>query len=65
MYTAPDYETVEINVEDICWAYGDTGCPHDEYTAYTVPCDASDDNYVWKDYLVMGWGDGCYSIYNP
>lgn len=64
-YIAPDYEFVTLQVKDVFAAYGDTGCPHDEYTAYTSPCTTDDSNYIYMDYLEMGWGNGCYSIYNP
>lgn len=63
-YTAPDYEVVRLQVSDAFAGYP-TGCPHDEYEAYTKPCTSADSNYVYMDYLEMGWGDGCYSVYNP
>lgn len=64
-YTAPDYEIVHLDVKDTFAAYGDTGCPHDTYTAYTGVCTISDPNYVHQSYLEMTWGNGCYSVYNP
>lgn len=65
-YIAPDYELVTIKAQDAFAnnAY-QTGCPHDESTTYTVPCTPSDPNYYHEDFLELGWGDGCYSVYNP
>lgn len=64
MYQKPDFLKVSVKVKDM-FAYGDSNCPHDEYESYTSPCTESDPNYVYRDYLAMGWGDGCYSIFNP
>lgn len=64
-YIAPDYEVVKLNITDVFASYYPTGCPHDHYTSYTDPCTSTDPNYVNQDFLEMGWGNGCYSIYNP
>ena len=66
MYKAPDVIKVEVNVEDVFASYGlKTGCPHDMYTSYTIPCTEADPNYTYMDYLQVGWGNGCYSTQNP
>lgn len=64
MYQKPDFIKVSVKANDVFAAYGSTGCPMDEMTFYTIPCDAGDPNYMETTLLGMGYSHECYTTLN-
>ena len=60
-YCAPDYERVQIRVENIFASY--STCVEKSYWewTYTVPCEGSSDyQYVQKTMTSLGFGSQCF-----
>jgi hypothetical protein len=64
MYQKPDFIKVSLKVSDVFANYLATGCPQEEYTNKTAPCENTPD-YEHKTFTGEGWGHQCYRIFNP
>ena len=64
MYQKPDFIKVSVKVKDVFANYQTTGCPMDEWSGYTTPCENTD-AYVYFTYVSQGAAYQCYSTLNP
>ena len=65
MYQKPDFIKVSVKANDVFAAYGTTGCPQDETSSYTVPCNPGDPGYFAVTLTGLGYTYECYTSLMP